>query len=84
MTNAVAPNARFVASELSTVDLAPIALREVEDLHFADFDLLVADTLADAYDAADVAHALARLLGTPAQAALEAHDFGVRAAELAD
>ena len=87
MTNAVAQNARFVASEHSAViDLAPIVLRDVEDLHFADFDLVVADKLADAYDAydaADVAVALARLLGEPASAALVAHDLGARAARLA-
>lgn len=84
MTNDVTQNARFVASERSTVvDLAPIVLRDVEDLHFADFDLVVADKLADAYDAADVAVALARLLGEPASAALVAHDLGDRAARLA-
>ena len=64
------------------VDLAPIVLRDVEDLSFADFDLVLADKLADAYDAADVATALARLLGsTPA--ALAAHDLDDQAAELA-
>jgi hypothetical protein len=85
MTNATLTNTvRFVASEHSTVDLAPIALRDVEDLHFADFDLVLADTLADAYDAADVATALARLLGEPAPAALAAHDLGATAAHLAD
>jgi hypothetical protein len=84
MTNAVAQSARFVASEHSTVvDLAPIVLRDVEDLHFADFDLVLADKLADAYDAADMAIALARLLGEPASAALVAHDLGARAARLA-
>ena len=89
MTNArlidrTAQAARFVASEHSAViDLAPIVLRDVEDLHFADFDLVVADKLADAYDAADVAVALAGLLGEPASAALVAHDLGARAARLA-
>ena len=89
MTNArlidrTAQAARFVASEHSTViDLAPVVLRDVEDLHVADFDLVVADKLADAYDAADVAIALARLLGEPAPAALVAHDLGARAARLA-
>ncbi|TFV88544.1 hypothetical protein [Blastococcus sp. CT_GayMR16] len=83
MTNAVAQSARFVASEHSTIDLAPIALRDVEDLHFADFDLVLADKLADAYDAADMAIALARLLGEPAGTALIAHDLDAQAARLA-
>ena len=84
LTNRTAQSARFVAFAHSTVvDLAPIALRDVEDLHFEDFDLVVADQLADAYDAADVAIARARLLGTPAPAALEAHDLGAAAALLA-
>jgi hypothetical protein len=78
MTNAVAQSARFVAFEHS----APVVLRDVEDLHDADLDLVLADTLADAYDATDVAIALARLLGE-APAALAAHDLGAGAAELA-
>jgi hypothetical protein len=80
-------SARFVAFAnaapvvLAPVVLAPVVLRDVEDLHDADLDLVLADKLADAYDAADVAAALARLLGdTPA--ALTAHDLGDRAAEL--
>ena len=83
MTNAVAQSARFVVFEHSTVvDRAPVVLRDVEDLHDADLDLVLADKLADAYDATGVATALARLLGnTPA--ALVAHDLGDRAAELA-
>jgi hypothetical protein len=90
MTNAVAQSARFVAFGHSTivdlaplVDSAPIVLRDVEDLHDADLDLVLADKLADAYDAADVAIALARLLGAPGPAALVAHDLGAQAAELA-
>jgi hypothetical protein len=84
MTIAVAQSARFVAFERSTiVDLAPIALRDVEDLHAADLDLVLADKLADAYDAADVAIALARLLGRPGPAALESHDLDATAARLA-
>jgi predicted DCC family thiol-disulfide oxidoreductase YuxK len=79
MTNAVAQSARFVAFEHS----APVVLRDVEDLHDADLDLVLADKLADAYDAADVAIALARLLGEPGLAALVAHDLGAQAAELA-
>lgn len=78
MTNAVAQSARFVAFEHS----APVVLRDVEDLHDADLDLVLADRLADAYDATDVAIALARLLGE-APAALTAHDLGAGAAGLA-
>ena len=85
LTDGSAQSARFVAFEHSTVvDLAPVLLWDVDDLHDADQDLVLADRLADAYDAADMAIALARLLGTPATAALEAHDLGARAAELAD
>jgi predicted DCC family thiol-disulfide oxidoreductase YuxK len=62
---------------------APIALRDVEDLHDADLDLVLADELADAYDATDVAFALARLLGEHGPAALVAHDLGAQAMQLA-
>jgi hypothetical protein len=83
MTTAVARTARFVAfPDAAPVVLASVVLRDVEDLHDADLDLVLADGLADAYDAADVASALARLLGqTPA--ALTAHDLGDGAARLA-
>src|SRR3954449_9448157 len=84
MTIAVDRTARFVAFPDSApmVLAAPVVLRDVEDLHDADLDLVLADKLADAYDAADVAVALARLLdGAPA--ALTAHDLGDQAAELA-
>ena len=87
MTNAVARSARFVAFAHSApvvLHPAPVVLRDVEDLHDADLDLVLADSLADAYDAADVAIALARLLGEPSPAALVAHDLGARAAQLAD
>jgi hypothetical protein len=83
LTERTAPSARFVASEHSTIDLGPLVLRDVEDLHFADLDLVLADKLADSYDAADVANALARLLVEPAPAALAAHTLGVEAARLA-
>jgi hypothetical protein len=84
MTNAVAQSARFVAFEHSTIlDLAPVVLRDVEDLHDADLDLVLADKLADAYAPADVAVALARLLGEPGPGALVAHDLGARSAQLA-
>ena len=84
LTDGSTPSARFVASRQhsTVVDLAPIVLRDVEDLHVADLDLVLADKLADAYDAADVAIALARLLGEPGLAALVAHDLGADAARL--
>ena len=80
MTIAAATTARFVAFAHS----APVVLRDVEDLHDADLDLVLADELAGAYAAADVAIALARLLGEPAPAALDAHDLDARAVGLAD
>jgi hypothetical protein len=84
MTIAAAQSARFVAFEHSTiVDLAPVVLRDVDDLHDADLDLVLADKLADAYDATDVAIALARLLGELGPAALVAHQLGAQAAQLA-
>ena len=61
---------------------ALIVLRDVEDLHDADLDLVLADKLADAYDAADIALALARLLGE-ASGAIVAHDLDERAVHLA-
>jgi hypothetical protein len=86
MTNAVAQSARFVAFAHSApvvLDAAPVFLRDVEDLHDADLDLVLADRLADAYGAADIAAALARLVARPGPAALVAHDLGAQAAQLA-
>jgi hypothetical protein len=82
-TDGLARTARFVAfPDAAPMLLAPVVLQDVDDLHDADFDLVLADQLADAFDAADVANALARLLGE-VPAALTAHDFGDRAAQLA-
>ena len=82
MTIAVDRTARFVAvPDSAPAVLGAVVLRDVEDLHDADLDLVLADKLADAYDAADVATALARLLGE-APAALTAHDLGNEAAQL--
>jgi hypothetical protein len=78
METVLASHARFVAFE----DSAPIVLRDVEDLYDADQDAVLADRLADAYTAADMAMALARLVGLPGPAALEAHDLGSDAARL--
>ena len=80
MTIVAATSARFVAFPHS----APVVLRDVEDLHDADLDLVLADGLADAYDAVDMAIALARLLSEPAPAALDAHDLDGPAARLAE
>jgi len=83
MTIAADRTARFVAfPDAAPMLAAPVDVRHVDDLHEADFDLVLADELADAYNAADMANALARLLGEM-PAALTAHDFGDRAAQLA-
>jgi hypothetical protein len=83
-----APTARFAAS----ADAAPVVLRDVDDLHDADLDDLLAERLpaarrsADrrALDAAAVAAAtgLAQLVAQPGRAALMAHDLRSRAALL--
>jgi len=86
METAFFPTARFVAfQDGAPIDAAalPVFLRDVEDLHDADLDLVLADRLADAYTAADIAQALARLVGQPGPAALTAHDLGERSARLA-
>ncbi|MGZ4540806.1 MAG: hypothetical protein ACXVX8_17905 [Blastococcus sp.] len=87
METAFAPTARFVAY----ADGTPVVLRDVEDLHDADLDDLLADRLADtavhpsAIDAAVVAAAagVARMVAQPGRAALMAHDLGSRGAFLA-
>lgn len=63
---------------------APIALRDVEDLHAADLDGVLADALVDAGAAAASAGALAGLVGrgTGGDAVL-AHALGSRALLLA-
>jgi len=86
METAFAPTARFVAY----ADGTPVVLRDVEDLHDADLDDLLADRLADAtihpsaLDAAAVAAAtgLARMLAKPGRAALMAHDVAARGRSL--
>ena len=86
METAFFPTARFVAfQDAAPIDATavPLFLREVEDLHDADLDLVLADRLADAYTAADIAVALARLVGQPGPAALAAHDLGEHSARLA-
>jgi hypothetical protein len=55
----------------------PFALRDVEDLHDADLDNVFADGLADRYDAAVIAMALAQLVGDSGPVAMLAHDLGL-------
>ena len=78
METAVALPARFVAYP----DAAPIVLRDVEDLHDADLDLVLADRLADSMGATDVASALAELVLLPGSALL-VHDLAASSALLA-
>jgi hypothetical protein len=78
METAVALPARFVAYP----DAAPIVLRDVEDLHDADLDLVLADRLADSMGATDVASVLAELVLRPGSAML-VHDLAASSALLA-
>ena len=55
----------------------PFALRDIEDLHDADLDNVLADALADRYDAMVMAAALAQLVGNSGPVAMLAHDLGV-------
>ena len=77
METAVAAPAHFAA------DLAgAVPLLDVEDLHDADLDGVLADRLVDAGVAAASATALAELVGRPGPAAL-AHTLSARAPLLA-
>ncbi|HET6394759.1 MAG TPA: hypothetical protein VFG13_18170 [Blastococcus sp.] len=63
---------------------APIALRDVEDLHEADLDGVLTDALMDAGVAATTAGALAGLVGRgPGAEAVLAHTLSSRALFLA-
>jgi hypothetical protein len=75
MTAAVAQPVRFVAF----ADDAPIVLRDVEDLHDADLDQILAGEIPDAAAAV----ALARLVARSGPAAVTAHDLGAGASRLA-
>jgi hypothetical protein len=55
----------------------PFALRDIEDLHDADLDNVIADGLADRYDAMMMAAALAQLVGDSGPVAMLAHDLGL-------
>jgi hypothetical protein len=79
METAFARTARFAAR----TDAAPVELRDIDDLHDADLDAVLAERLADGYRPAASATALARMVGDPGRAALLAHDLGSRAARLA-
>ena len=62
---------------------APVLLRDVDDLHDADLDGVLADQLpygVSAAQAADAAAALAELIGATASDALAAHDLSPGAA----
>ncbi len=55
----------------------PFVLRDLEDLHDSDLDDVLADRLADGYDAMVMATALARLVGDSGPVAMLAHDLGL-------
>ena len=78
METAVALPARFAADQ----DAAPLALRDVEDLHDADLDLVLADRLADGLDATTAAAEVAEMVLRPGNALL-AHDLDATSALLA-
>ncbi|MCZ2860206.1 hypothetical protein [Blastococcus sp. VKM Ac-2987] len=69
---------------LAASPAAAVFLRDIEDLHDADLDLVIADRLAESADALRAAVAaaeLARQVGQPA--ALRAHALGASASRLA-
>ncbi|TFV83352.1 hypothetical protein E4P40_14365 [Blastococcus sp. CT_GayMR20] len=78
METALAQPALFVAY----ADAAPVVLRDIEDLHDADLDLVLADRLADSLGATTTASALAELVLRPGSA-LMVHDLQASSALLA-
>ncbi|MGY2082537.1 hypothetical protein [Blastococcus sp. SYSU DS0539] len=77
----------LVASSASTRTLAggssAVVLRDIEDLHDADLDQLLADRLAESADGLRAAVAAAQLARQVAQpAALRAHALGASALRL--
>ena len=62
---------------------SPFAMRDVEDLHDADLDGVLADALLDAGLAVAAAAALADLAGRPGRDAVFAHTLSARALFLA-
>jgi hypothetical protein len=65
----------------SVADAAPFPLREMEDLHDADFDGVLAERLLDAGPAEASARTLADVVSRPGAAS--AHVLGARAVLLA-
>jgi hypothetical protein len=78
METAVATPARFAADAA-----VPFPLRDVDDLHDADLDGVLADRLMDAGLAAASASELVDLLVRSAPAAMSAHTMGAQALPLA-
>ena len=98
METTVAPPARFIERRRPYVvapqgidfverrRATPVLLRDVDDLHAADIDGLLADQLSYGFSgtqAADAAAALAELIGATSPAALVAHDLGPGASAVA-
>jgi hypothetical protein len=78
METAVATPARLPADAV-----VAFPLRDVDDLHDADLDAVLADRLVDAGLAAASGSELVNLVGRSAPAATSAHTFGARALGLA-
>ncbi|HEY4605088.1 MAG TPA: hypothetical protein VIH08_12210 [Blastococcus sp.] len=68
--------------ETAVATAAPFPLRDVEDLHDADLERVLADELRDAGDGTASATALADLIRRPGRAVF-AHTFSARALQLA-
>lgn len=76
---------RRAASPVSAPNAAPVMLRDIEDLHDADLDLVLADRLAESADALRAVVAATELaVRIAAPAALRAHFPGAVAHGLAD
>jgi hypothetical protein len=78
METALATPARFAAQ-----DVVPFVLRDVEDLHDADLDGVLADRLLDAGVAVASSSVLADLVRRPGPVAMFAHTLSARALVLA-
>jgi hypothetical protein len=78
METVVAAPDRFVADAA-----VPFPLRDVDDLHDADLDGVLADRLLDAGLAASTADELADLVGRSVPAAMSVHTPGVQGLLLA-
>ena len=75
---------RFAASPVSARNAAPVVLRDIEDLHDADLDQVLADRLAESADALRAVVAATELaVQVAAPAALRAHSLGAAARGLA-